>query len=118
MLSLVNCGNYNLDNSGVSKVECPAPKRQIDCPYGLQFSNGKCINTEQNQNWISSDPYYPYLNSNLLGYRVQYTQLSKPTPALSLSSIPYPLAPSISPNTRSVQEYLKQVEEERKITDK
>lgn len=114
MLSLVNCGNYNLDNTCGSKVECPATKIQIDCPYGLQFSNWKCINTDENQNWISE----PYLKSNLLGYKVQYTQLSKPTPVLSLSSIPYPLVPSVSPNTRSVQEYLKQVEEERKITDK
>lgn len=114
MLAFNNCGGYNLDNSGVSRVECPVPIRQTDCPAGLLFSNGKCINTEQNQNWVSSDPY---LKSNRVGYRVQYTQLSKPTPTPSLSKIPSPLAPSVSPNTRSVQEYLKQVEEERKSTE-
>lgn len=111
MLSLVNCGNYNLDNTGVSKVECPAPKRPIDCPSGLLFSNGKCVN--DTHNWVSSDPYLK--NDRLM---VTYTQVSKPTPAPSLSSIPYPLAPSVSPNARSVQEYLKLVEEERKITEK
>jgi hypothetical protein len=52
---LVNCGNYNLDNSGVTKVECSVPKRQIDCPSGLIFSNGKCVNNEHN--WLSSEPY-------------------------------------------------------------
>lgn len=108
---LVNCGNYNLDNLGLSKVECPAPKRQIDCPAGLIFSNGKCVNNQHN--WISSEPYIK--NGRFM---VTYTQVSKPTPAHYLSSIPYPLAPSVSPNARSVQEYLKQVEEDRKITEK
>lgn len=111
MLSLVNCGNYNLDNTGVSKVECPVPKRQIDCPSGLLFKNGKCVN--DTHNWVSSDPYLK--NGRFM---VTYTQVSKPTPAPSLSSIPYPLVPSVSPNARSVQEYLKLVEEERKITEK
>jgi hypothetical protein len=110
MLSLVNCGNYNLDNACVSKVECPAPKRQIDCPSGLLFSNGKCAN--DTHNWVSSDPYLK--NGRLI---VTYTQLSKPTPKPNLDKIPSPKTPPSCKNIKSVEEYIKQIEEERNLKD-
>jgi len=110
MLSLVNCANYNLDNTGVCKVECPAPKRQIDCPSGLQFSNGKCVNNTHN--WISSEPYLK--NGRLM---VTYTQLSKPEPRPNLDKIPIPQTPTLSKNIKSVSEYIKQIEEERNLKD-
>ncbi len=107
---LVNCGNYNLDNSGLSKVECPAPKRQIDCPAGLIFSNGKCVNNQHN--WLSSEPYMK--NGRFM---VTYTQLYKPEPRPNLENIPSPETPTLCKNIKSVEEYIKQIEEERNLKD-
>lgn len=107
---LVNCGNYNLDNSGLSKVECSAPKRQIDCPTGLIFSNGKCVNNQHN--WLSSEPYIK--NGRFM---VTYTQLYKPEPRPILENIPSPKTPTLCKNIKSVDEYIKQIEEERNLKD-
>lgn len=116
MLAFGNCGNLDLNRYGAqyTRIECPVPRRQENCPAGLQFSNGKCINTSANENWVSSDPY---LKSDRQGYRVQYTLVGKVQPSIPLDRIPSPSAPTVSPNARSVQEYLKQVEEERKSTE-
>lgn len=114
--AFVNCGGINLNTyynqTSSTRIECPAPKRQIDCPYGLSYSNGKCINTPQNPNWVSSDPYE---KKSRFGnqFKVQYTSVSKP-PSIA---IPSPKPPAVSPNARSVQEYLKQIEEERKANE-
>jgi hypothetical protein len=116
MLAFSNCGRLDLNSYGnqYTRIECPVPRRQEDCPAGLQFSNGKCINTLENKNWVSSDPY---LKSDRQGYRVQYTLLGKVQPPAPLYKIPSPPSPTVSPNAKSVQEYMKQIEEERKSTE-
>ena len=116
MLAFSNCGRLDLNRYGAqyTRIECPVPRRQENCPAGLQFSNGKCINTSANQNWISSDPY---LKSDRQGYRVQYTLVGKVQPPSPIDRIPSPPSPTVSPNARSVQEYLKEVEDARKLNE-